>query len=179
MHVYSLPPGISALYTALLIPLLSLGTCFVKVQNSGIWSYSVVYVKPFLASPCICFPLNHIGDLQCDFRPLRNILISCHVTPSQTSSETPPPPRLFFLYVTALPTSPSRCERLSFPLVKRWDLVCLLELMTKRSTGLPSRWMDGSQLSLKPLSADVCFPFGDRRGFSAAKQITSGSIESV
>lgn len=72
--------------------------------------------------------------------------------------------------VSALPTSSSRWERLSFPtLVKRWDLVGLLELMTKRSTGLPSRWIEGSQLSLRPLSTDVCFPLCGLRGFSAAK----------
>ena len=88
-----------------------------------------------------------------------------HLCQSQTSHIL-----VFLTSVSALPTSSSRWERLSFPtLVKRWDLVGLLELMTKRSTGLPSRWIEGSQLSLRPLSTDVCFPLCGLRGFSAAK----------
>lgn len=78
-----------------------------------------------------------------------------------------------FFCVSASPTSSCRWEELSFSILrKRWDLVGLLELMAKRSTGLPSRWMVRSQVSLMPLSKDMFFPFSGRRSFSAAKSKT-------
>ncbi len=150
-------------------PLLILGPCLEKVQNSGIWELAPKF-KPnffFLLFEHLLHWLTFVS------RPIISSIWSHslkHLTTSSCSH-----PSVFNFSVSALPTSSSRWDLLSFSaLVKRWDLVGLLELMTKRSTGLPSRWIDGSQASLRPLSAGVCFPLWGRRGFSAAKQMTSG-----